>query len=958
MNQNYFEKFGIKDVADVTIYRIEKKEEAYESQRHINVSSVLRGAVELRTVYPMEDGLSIDEGFEAYVFTDADILTHTNYDCDDKLTANAVYSGVEKFTFEGVGKGQEEEAFKGTIESGIENIDFELTFDDGENKLKEQLEKELKIGDSLDPTATVDEYSEQLTVRDIVTKRLLDIGNLEDYELDSEFEVKSKPELKITYTIEKAGEGEDNSNGYNLHFTVKFVAHFNNVIYKSIDEDELVSGVYKPGHYGKADSDKEIGTHEYSYAEQAFMLFAKRQNLLSKTGTRYHFDNVDELMGNLVFEDTYATSANSNERVVVLGLAENADENASMTGTSSWFEQDYDISLINEEIANLKETFTAKAYDIDYGTYAELVVEDEMGYYNPKFLGTKYDKAKKVIANTGKDEYEKFAKERKGIDMALVRATMWGEGEHYSINDAIDALRQQQKIIDADDTSKDSGISKLYGGYKVTGQELPNVGEEDTGSDYIYTVGETSTDITSKYNLDSVLEALTNLALVDDYLGKEVEVDYGVKSDDSVETSGKASNRAIYVDTVNAAAAASSHLYLLHNRNYRKLSTDTDGIFTFSDKKGNKVYYQDKIFAGVEWLGLVIIGNKGLMFVVNRHGENAGSRIGWLVSNSGFINDKEADIITKKGLIHTTDVTVNDETFEATCVVKSLKVRKIMKTTNRYTPVLFLDTLKISTLEQTAEEVYATGGHGNSNLIGWDYGREITLTMQDALFTPASMSAAFGGYDGKDFRSGIKETKIIDRTEPCIAPRSFIVPAGNQNGTPTEADKTPCAVYIDRNTMQPYPDGTPIAEGESYLKFTRSVGYEGQSLGKTIEISADKFPGTYKVVGDTVIRMKDTGEEQKFQFIIPMAKMSTEQTITLEADGDPSVFDMNMTVLRPEDGVMIRFVQYDVIENTEENDGSKMVKGTENLNLVEDAELYKVDTVPDDNESYIGATEY
>jgi hypothetical protein len=131
------------------------------------------------------------------------------------------------------------------------------------------------------------------------------------------------------------------------------------------------------------------------------------------------------------------------------------------------------------------------------------------------------------------------------------------------------------------------------------------------------------------------------------------------------------------------------------------------------------------------------------------------------------------------------------------------------------------------------------------------------------------MSAIFGSYEGNDFRKGVKETKSIDRMEPCVAKRNFIVPAGNVNGTPSEADKTAQAVYYDPNTMEPYADGTPIAEGERFYKWTRSVAYEGQSLGHTIEISADKFPGTYKVVGDTFIRSKETGEDERFQFVIP-----------------------------------------------------------------------------------------
>ena len=32
-SQNLFEKYGIRDVADVTLYRIERKEETFESQR-------------------------------------------------------------------------------------------------------------------------------------------------------------------------------------------------------------------------------------------------------------------------------------------------------------------------------------------------------------------------------------------------------------------------------------------------------------------------------------------------------------------------------------------------------------------------------------------------------------------------------------------------------------------------------------------------------------------------------------------------------------------------------------------------------------------------------------------------------------------------------------------------------------------------------------------------------------
>ena len=41
------------------------------------------------------------------------------------------------------------------------------------------------------------------------------------------------------------------------------------------------------------------------------------------------------------------------------------------------------------------------------------------------------------------------------------------------------------------------------------------------------------------------------------------------------------------------------------------------------------------------------------------------------------------------------------------------------------TPLFVLDTLKVSSIENTAEQSEAKGGKGNAPLIIWDYGREV-----------------------------------------------------------------------------------------------------------------------------------------------------------------------------------------------------------------------------------------
>jgi len=157
-------------------------------------------------------------------------------------------------------------------------------------------------------------------------------------------------------------------------------------------------------------------------------------------------------MNTVAFEDLYSLSPNSSDKAVVLGLASSADEDATLTGTASWTDADYDVASIDEALGNLTTSFTAKAYDVVYNSYAELVVNDEMGYYNPNFLGTDYDKKNGIVDPSGVSNYTTYAEGKKGIDLFLAGATMWGKDEHYSINDAIDALRQQQKILDADDT--------------------------------------------------------------------------------------------------------------------------------------------------------------------------------------------------------------------------------------------------------------------------------------------------------------------------------------------------------------------------------------------------------------------------------------------------------------------------------------------------------------------------
>ena len=428
-----------------------------------------------------------------------------------------------------------------------------------------------------------------------------------------------------------------------------------------------------------------------------------------------------------------------------------------------------------------------------------------------------------------------------------------------------------------------------------------------------------------------------------------------------------------------------------------------------------------------------------------------------------------------------------------------------------YVPVLYLDTLKISTVEETAEQTSARGGLGHPELIIWDYGKEITVTLEDALYSPASQGMTWGGkfgakkftlygevgvqnlneemrivpchfiidsfsnfeiiknvyvwdvcinivstdntvrerienvplyynleeqkwsfseeeyvldevllgdidgdgivtvtdlkllnlylnssslhpltekqllaadvnQDGKvdtfdvalirrmisgfapehgsaptkkiyysltkesfgiappqeaiyQIDHALNNVYYLDRIEKCRANQTFVIDTdiNTLHGNYRYLEKyahSELTVFIDPRTMQPYEPNTDrfvrkngsIKEGnlrvikqhEIYYKWTRSKAIDNTSLGHQIVVDAIHFPGTYRLVGETYSRSRKTGKDQRFQFEIPLCKMGTENNLTLEAEGDPTTFNMTLKVLRREDGVMMKLTQYSV----------------------------------------------
>ena len=240
--------------------------------------------------------------------------------------------------------------------------------------------------------------------------------------------------------------------------------------------------------------------------------------------------------------------------------------------------------------------------------------------------------------------------------------------------------------------------------------------------------------------------------------------------------------------------------------------------------------------------------------------------------------------------------------------------------------VLFLDTLKVSSIETTAENVAAQGGWGNPKLVMWDYGKEINLTLEDALLSLESARIMLGGKI-KKLGGEAEETIVIHYTGECKVGSDGVIDFAKVQNPSTKtyfkAGDFPTANvrYIDmtageRGTIATVTGGKATVEAvkDHTLRLFWQVSKtaeptDGSNSAVEITISPDTFPGTYKIVGDTFMR-NTNGKDYPFQFVINKAKVLSEVTLTMEAEGDPSTFEMQINVLRDESGEMMKMIRY------------------------------------------------
>ena len=226
-------------------------------------------------------------------------------------------------------------------------------------------------------------------------------------------------------------------------------------------------------------------------------------------------------------------------------------------------------------------------------------------------------------------------------------------------------------------------------------------------------------------------------------------------------------------------------------------------------------------------------------------------------------------------------------------------------------PVIYFDTAKTSTVEGAATTVYATGGKGNSRLIAWEGERTVTFTMEDALISPLGFAILSGA---GIVETGVNTEKISVHTTTnvigTVSSDSIVI--NLQDAIPTNGTlNTETDVYgfildstggiskklgkVKASGNQVTFDVTSLTLGESSSHTILLDYYIDMNSGvKQIEITPDKFAGSYYLEASTLFRRQDNGSDMPAQFIIPNVKIQSAFTFSMAATGDPSTFTFTM----------------------------------------------------------------
>ena len=237
-------------------------------------------------------------------------------------------------------------------------------------------------------------------------------------------------------------------------------------------------------------------------------------------------------------------------------------------------------------------------------------------------------------------------------------------------------------------------------------------------------------------------------------------------------------------------------------------------------------------------------------------------------------------------------------------------------------PLIYFESLKTSTTEVVTANVAARGGRGNPKRIVWESDKDVTFNCEDCVVSPQGLALLFGNSlvtgatavpIAEIVASTSADTLVLAATPVVTATNIMTVYTTTDRSTP-ETEYTlgsisnPNEYTLTGNTVS-----LPAATVTGTL-FLVSYYKTSSALNKKITIASDKFAGTYKITGSSLMRAEDATGDYPCRIVIPKAKLLSSITINQAATGDPTVFPWKFLVLK--DMLSSTLIEYNVETDT------------------------------------------
>lgn len=234
-------------------------------------------------------------------------------------------------------------------------------------------------------------------------------------------------------------------------------------------------------------------------------------------------------------------------------------------------------------------------------------------------------------------------------------------------------------------------------------------------------------------------------------------------------------------------------------------------------------------------------------------------------------------------------------------------------------PVLKLDTLKISNISSESQNKQIKGGQFADMLAYYAYGRAVNVEFQDALISDKSMTELWGAAVTAADQSF--DLHQVDRLEAVADDTDVIVTLTRTPKTGADVIVLNVTKGIELDVTTEYTIAGKVITGVSTaiaVGDVIEVYYVFESTDVTdytpveMILKSTSFPRTVKFVGKSFVLEQKTGQRVAIEIEIPKLKLDGAFSLTMEAEGDASVFDFKGMALINEkrELVKIRTIGY------------------------------------------------